>query len=315
MQDTQLKMDNVEQEYFKNGFRENFLESLDQVLKIEHIDISNKATDSEIRYMQMYMEGEMTSDQVDALITKLNSNGDGEKIVCRMLYNGNMAEFKDWRVALRAIKEDLEKAEAGFSNRHVTPEVGKELQDHEKGDHAPAHSLHLNSGLGDNAGFVSRFKLGYVWKLYADGYIMECKPEFVKKLMLEMYDKLVSDYECTLIAQFLNKERRLFESKMLQGDIGDSPIVKDAISIITNRGKTLGLSYEKTDRMGRDARKVCEKFQHDAGKIVGKAVIDGNTPELEQKTARFCKNFIEQNNMNADNVVELLLRMFRRKTK
>ncbi len=79
LQDTQLKMENVEQEYFKNGFRENFLESLDQVLKIEHIDISKKPTDSEIRYMQMFVDGEMTSDEVDALITKLNGNGEGLK--------------------------------------------------------------------------------------------------------------------------------------------------------------------------------------------------------------------------------------------
>jgi len=82
-------MDNVEQEYFKNGFRQNFLVSLDEVFKIEHIDISKKPTDSELRYMQMYIEGELTSDQVDNLIKKLNYNGEGEKIVCRMLYNGN----------------------------------------------------------------------------------------------------------------------------------------------------------------------------------------------------------------------------------
>jgi len=314
LQNPQLSMEKVEDELFKNSFRDNFDMSLESALKICCIDTSQKPTEHEQRIMQMYMQGELDYDQIEALVTRFNENGEGEKIVCRMLCYGNMAEFNELRSMLKAIKEDLERAKNGESNRHVSQDVGKLLQDHEKGDHAPSHSLHLNNGLGDNAGYVSRFKLGYVWRLFADGYIRECKPDMAKELMFDRYDIVISEMKSIQLAEFLTKERRLHESKMLQGDIGDSPVVKDAISIITNEGKKKGLSYEKTDRMGRNARRTCEKFEHDAGKIIGKAVTEGKTPELEQKTARFCKNFIEGNNLNADNVVELLLRMFRRKS-
>ncbi len=89
-----------------------------------------------------------------------------------------------------------------------------------------------------------------------------------------------------MIAEQLNKERRVLEGLLLQGDIGDSPTTKDAISIITNEGKKLGLAYDKTDQMGRIARQRCAKYDHEIGKIVGKATIEGATPEITQKYVR-----------------------------
>ena len=224
-----------------------------------------------------------------------------------------MTEFNDLKIALKAIADDEIKAEEGISGRYVTEEEGKAFQDHEKGTHAPSHSIHLNNGLGENAGFVSRFNRGYVWRLHADGYIRELKIEDVKVLFAERYTIIPSNDESQKIADILNKERKIFEGQMLQGDIGDSPTTKDAISIITNEGKKKGLPYDKTDQMGREARKKCVKYDHEIGKIVGKAVIEkateiGASEEVTQKYARHVTKFITENQLNADNFVEMLLR-------
>jgi len=289
---------------FNNKYRENFEESLSKAIDLSGIDITKKPTDKELHYMQMYMNGEVTHEELELAISRV-----GEKTACNIFTNGNLSEFIDWRSSLKSIAEDLEKAESGISGRLVSVEDGKMFQDHEKGTHAPSHSLHLNGGLGENAGWVGRFNKGYVWRLYADGTIKEIKEDDVKLLFKERYNVIPSSYEAKMIAEIMNKERRVLEGLLLQGDIGDSPTTKDAISIITNEGKKLGLAYDKTDQMGRLARQKCAKYDHEIGKIVGKATIEGATPELTQKYVRHVSKFITENNMNADNFVELLLRL------
>ncbi len=289
---------------FNNKFRENFEDSLVKAINLSGIDITKKPSVKEIHYMEMYMNGEITHQELELAISRV-----GEKTACMLFCNGNMAPFNDWKRALKAIEEDLEKADKGVIGRLVSVEDGKMFQDHEKGTHAPSHSLHLNGGLGENAGWVGRFNKGYVWRLFADGTIKEIKDEDVKLLFKERYNIIPSDYEAKMIAMQLNKERRVLEGLILQGDIGDSPTTKDAISIITNEGKKLGLAYDKTDQMGRIARKRCAKYDHEIGKIVGKVTIEGATPEVTQKYVRHVSKFIAENNMNADNFVELLLRL------
>ncbi len=288
---------------FKNNSRHNFEDSLQKAINVSGVDISRKATDKEIRYMQMYVKGDLTFDELKLAISRF-----GEKTACLIFSNGNLTEFNDLKVALKAIEDDAVKAEQGISGRYVTVEEGKAFQDHEKGTHAPSHSLHLNNGLGENAGFVSRFNRGYVWRLHADGFIRELKIEDVKMLFVERYTVIPSNDEAQKIAIILNKERKIFEGQMLQGDIGDSPTTKDAISIITNEGKKKGLAYDKTDQMGREARKKCVKYDHEIGKIVGKATIEGASEEVTQKYVRHVSKFITENQFNADNFVEMLLR-------
>jgi len=289
---------------FNNKFREGFEESLKEAINLSGIDITRKPSIKEIHYMQMYMNGEVTHEELELAISRV-----GEKTACMIFSNGNLAEFNDWRKELKYIAEDLEKAENGELGRLVSVQDGKAFQDHQKGTHAPSHSLHLNQGLGSNAGWVGRFHKGYVWRLFADGTIREIQEEDVKLLFKERYDVIPSSYEAKMIADKLNRERRILEGLLLQGDIGDSPTTKDAISIITNEGKKLGLAYDKTDQMGRLARKRCAKYDHEIGKIVGKATIEGATPEVTQKYVRHVNKFISENNMNADNFVELLLRV------
>lgn len=289
---------------YNNSYKDNFEESLQKAIKVSCIDISRKPTDKETRtFMQLYIKGKLTHEELELAINRF-----GEKIACLVISNGNLSEFNDLRRDLKANAEDMKKAERGISGRVVSEDVGKELQDHAKGTHAPSHSLHLNNGLGENAGFVSIFHRGYVWRLHADGYLKELKAGDVKIMFAEKYDIIPSDDEASKIAEILNKERKVFEGKMLQGEIGDSPTTKDAISIITNEGKKKGLAYDKTDQMGRNARKKCAKYDHEIGVIVGKAEIQGDSEELEKKYARHVSKFITENNFNADNFVSLLFK-------
>ena len=299
-----LTLERLETE-FNNKYRENFEATLKNAINLSGIDITKNPTAKEIHYMQMYMDGELTHQELELAISRV-----GFKVACNIFSNGNLAEFNDLRKDLKSISDDMAKAESGISGRLVTVEEGKAFQDHEKGTHAPSHSLHLNGGLGENAGWVGRFNRGYVWRLFADGTIKEVGATDVKLLFKERYSIIPSEYEAKMIAIILNKERKVHEGQLLQGDIGDSPTTKDAISIITNEGKKKGLAYDKTDQLGREARKKCAKYDHEIGKIVGKTTIEGATPELTQKYARHVTKFISENNLNADNFVELLLRAF-----
>lgn len=295
---------------FLNGYRENFDDSIGKAIKISGINTQKEVSPQEFHQMQMYMNGDISWNKLKDLISRM-----GEKTVCNIFCNGNLAEFNDWKLALKSIEEDMEKARSSESPRYVTVDEGKMFQDHKTGDHAPTHATHLNNGLGDNAGFVSRYNTGYVWRLFADGYIRQIDGIMVKKLFFERYDIIPSDLEAKTIADLMNKERRIFEGQVLQGDIGDSPMVKDAVSIVTNEGKKKGLSYQRTDAMGREVRRACEKLERDAGKIIGKAKVQGATPELEQKYARVVSNVLDETNMTWDNFISCLWKIRGRKNK
>ena len=294
---------------FLNQYRENFEESLEKAIKTGGgtINIHKEVSVQEIHYMQMYMDGDMTWKKLNNIISRM-----GEKMTCNILSNGNLAEFNDWKLGLKAIEEDEAKARMEESPKYVSEDVGKMMQDHSTGDHAPTHSTHFGNGLGDNAGFVSRYNTGYVWRLFADGYIRQIDIPMVKKLFFERYELIPSDLEAKSIADLLNKERRIFEGQMLQGEIGDSPMVKDAVSIVTNEGKKKGLSYQRTDAMGREVRRACEKLERDAGKIIGKAKVQGATPELEQKYAKMVSNVLDETNMTWDNFIACLFKIKRK---
>ena len=297
------------QQEFLNGYRDNFDQSLTKVIKLSGINIEKEISAQEFHAMQMYMSENITWKKLKNLISRM-----GDKTVCNIFCNANLAEYNDWKEALKSIETDLETAKEKESPKYVTVDEGKMMQDHSKGDHAPTHATHLNNGLGDNAGFVSRYNTGYVWRLFADGYIRNIDANMVKKLFFERYDIIPSELEANTISDLLNKERRIFEGQVLQGDIGDSRMVKDAVSIITNEGKKKGLSYQKTDSMGREVRRACEKLERDAGKIIGKAKIEGGTPELTQKYARVVSNVLDETNMTWDNFIACLFKV-RKKSK
>jgi len=291
---------------FLNQYRDNFEESLKKVIHTggTGINIHKEVSAQEIHYMQMYMDDNITWSKVKDLIERMS-----EKTVCNIFCNGNLAEFNDWKDDLKSIEEDMKLARTDENPKYVSEDVGKMMQDHTTGDHAPAHSTHFGNGLGDNAGFVSRYNTGYVWRLFADGYIRSIDSIMVKKLFFERYDIIPSELEAKTISDLLNKERRIFEGQMLQGDIGDSKIVRDAISIVTNEGKKHGLSYQKTDAMGKEVRRACEKIERDAGKIIGKAKVEGATPEITQKYAKMVSNVIEETNMTWDNFISCLFKI------
>jgi len=292
------------QQEFRNQYRENFDESLEKVIKVSGINIQKEITPHELHFLQMYMDGDITYKKLEAFIKRL-----GEKTVCNIFNNGNLAEFYDWKKDLKCIQEDMEKASKGINPKYVTVEEGKAFQDHDKGHYAPAHATHLNNGLGDNAGFVSRYNTGYVWRLFADGYIRQIDAIMVKKLFVDRYEIIPSNIEAKNIADLMNRERRIFEGQVLQGNIGDSRMVQDAVSIVTNEGKKKGLSYEKTDRMGKEVRRACEKLERDAGKIIGKAKVEGATDEITQKYARVVSNVLEETNMTWDNFIACLFKI------
>ena len=73
---SEVTLERVESE-FKNKYRENFEESLKQAIDQTGVVVTRKPTDKEIRYMQMYMNGEVTYQELQLAISRV-----GEKIAC-----------------------------------------------------------------------------------------------------------------------------------------------------------------------------------------------------------------------------------------
>lgn len=290
----------------KPSYRNSFEESLTKSLRIRGINTKKEISISDAVMMKQFMDKGINYDGLRKWIKKY-----GEKSIIHNLFNGNRYEFNGFVDSLKAIKADLEKTESDENQVYVTSETGKMLHDPKKGDHAPAHATHFNQGLGSDAGWVGLHNMGYVAKLFADGFLQKIDSVGAKSLVYEWYGLIISEAEAFAVAEDLNRDRRNFEGKMLQGTIGDSKTVKDAISIITNKGKADGMSYEKTNMLGVEVRKTCQKFDSVAGKIIGRAKIDGDSQELNSKTARLFANILEGTAQNTGNVLALLEKMIK----
>lgn len=86
--------------------RHNFEDSLQKAINISGINVSKKPTDKEIRYMQMYVTGQLTHAELKLAISRF-----GEKTACMIFSNGNLSEFIELQRDLKSIAEDEEKAE------------------------------------------------------------------------------------------------------------------------------------------------------------------------------------------------------------
>ena len=294
MQETKL----VQKEELFSTYREDFDRSLESVLLIHGIQ-KNNVTRDDIACMGIFLEGDMTFLGMQKLIAKF-----GKKPIITNCFNGNMSEFEEYLKALQASEKDTERAKT--YDGYTSEEDGKLLLNSDETTYSRLHSTHYNRGLGANAGFVSLNDHGYVWQLFADGYLQNITPQHVKHLVFERYSVVVDSIQAEEIARQLNKDRRVFEGKILQGQIGDSRTVKDAISIITNEGKKKSLAFDRTNQMGDSARKICEKLDSETGKIVGRAVIDGNTQDLNSKTAHHILDLVQSTNQDVDDVLSLV---------
>ena len=295
------ELQQIEQgKFLCNPFRENFEESLSRSIGSKHgIDLQRRLKQKDSIRMQMLFDGVVDSEIFEGWI-----KNDGVKYICKTFFGSTMSELDAYRKALRSMRKDME--DYREENYYMSEEDGKLLHSSENADHTPPHPAHFNKGLGENAGFVARNKHGYVYQLFADGYLRKIDVFGVKKLLFERYEIIVSDNEASMIAEDLNTDRLVFLGKSLQGEIGDSPMVRDAVSAITTEGKTKGLSYENTYQKGIQVRQVCSKIEHEAGKIVGKAIVEGNSQELNSKTARMVFNLIQGTQQNVGNVLALV---------
>ena len=295
------KVSYEQMELLSSPVRENFEESFSRSIDNHGIHIKKQNKQKDLERMQLLLDDDVDIEAFESWVKE-----DGKKYICKTLFNSEMSAFEAYHKELRLLRQDRDNFHEG--DHYMNEEDGKLLQG-QSGDHTPAHPAHFNKGLGENAGFVTRNNHGYVWQLFADGYLRKIELAGVKSLLFQRYQIMVSDHEADKIAQDLNNDRLVFLGKSLQGDIGDSPMTKDAVSMITSQGKTNSLSYEATYSKGLEVRKVCSKLEHEAGKIIGKACVEGNSPELNSKTARVIYNFIQGTNQDMENILAQISKM------
>jgi len=239
-----------------------FTESYDVVIKriTNEMGIEKRSNlkKREYRYMQRFIKGTITDDQFKLLIKKF-----GEKEICRNCFNSSWEEFEAYKLDLQAIKIDDEDVAKNGAYRTVSEADGKAFQDPKYGTYIPTHTTHFDKNLGDTAGFVSLGNRGYVANLFKKGYIRKIQSGGAKQLVYKETGEIISDYEAIVVAQALNQERIIIEANMIQNVHGDSKTTKQAISIITNEGKKKNWNYPKTNDLGLEVRKECQKYDNE----------------------------------------------------
>lgn len=291
----------------KSHYREFFDRTVERIANekgIEKVDHSR----AELEYMTKFMENDLTVKEFDELIKRF-----GENTVCVNCFNGSKALLQDSRIALVAIENDLEYAKDHEPRALYSGQQGKEIHDPLKGDHAPTHATHFNNGLGDNAGWVSRNRKGYVWELSAEGVVPQVDEKKTQRMIFEQYHKILTLQEAKEYSDEINRAIKNYLANALQGTIGDSKTAKLAVSIITKEGTKKSWNYEKTNAIGIEVRQACEKYDQEIGKLVGYAKVHGHDEKTDRKLARTVTNLCNTMNVDVGNFYSLLGKILRMK--
>ena len=151
---------------------------------------------------------------------------------------------------------------------------------------------------------------GYVANLFKKGYIRQIQSGGAKQLVFLETGEIISDYEANVVARALNHERIIIEANMIQNVHGDSKTTKQAISIITNEGKKKSWNYPKTNDLGLEVRKECQKYDNEFGKLLAYAKTGQLKDEKKrQKASRLIFNIIKALNVNVDDCVATVTKM------
>jgi len=288
-----------------NSFVEHFDKALERILNEMGIERRSKLTKREYRYMEQFLKGNTTFKKFNKLIEKF-----GEKEICRNCFNSSWNEFYEYKKILQSIEVDRIDVEKNGKYQPLTEEEGKAIQDPRTGNHIPALMTHFEKNLGDLAGFVSLSNRGYVAELFKQGYIRKITPESAKRLVFEATHEVISDIESHSVAHGLNQERMIIEANMIQNVHGDSKTTKQAISIITNAGKKNSWTYAKTNELGTEVRKECQKYDNEFGKLIAYAKTEEIPLEKKEgKASRLLFNMMKAMNLNVDNCVASITKM------
>lgn len=285
------------EQYLKNEVESTIEDSLKNGIRELGINLKRDVSDHEYHIMEKYMQGEISYDDI-VDYEKVYSI----KLMCLWLSNGNLAEYNSTKADLKAIDEAEESKLKDENPLCVSIEVGKQLQDKITGNYAPAHTTHFEKGLGINHGLISRNDAGLVYHLFKKGVLREITIHEVKTMIFNDFGIIISDIEGEKLKVRIDRDRKIKEGQMLQGEIGDSKLVKDAISIITNKGKEKHMTYEQTNILGTNARKMMDALK-ETGKIAGKAQIQSDKDELERKFAKAISNYAEAGGMDISNII------------
>jgi len=288
-------------------YRSFFDQTLETIAKQKGIERQNP-TKEEIDYMTKFINCELEHADFEVLIKRF-----GEKTIIVNCFGGIKTDFEEHRIALKTINEDMEYAKQHDRTNLYSPEQGKEIHDRKTGDHSPTHATHFNKSLGDDAGWVSFSRRGYVWELSADGIIQQLDIQKTQQMILELYHKVIPAHEAKEITDQINKNMKYYLANALQGTVGDSRTAKQGITIVTKAGQKKHWSFEKTNTVGMEVRNLCEKLDKDFGKLVAEAKVNGTTEKTEEKLARTIVNVANELNMNGDNFFSLIEKLWKRK--
>lgn len=277
-------MSTVELQKVASEKQEQITEIVTKNLKLFNVSTYKQTLSSRLfEFMESISNRPISKAELESAIDEF-----GEKTVINYVFAGDRGSYYDTIKAFADEKYSKELIAEGLHPLYVSEEEAKLYHSAEHiGTHAQIMQSHVN-GVGTQhaqAGNTS----GLLFDLFKSGVLMKLSAEGLMDYVFQTYNRVITKPIAEQIVAEINKQRLSYENKMFT-DLGDDKMTKTALRKVTKHCQDNGLSFEASNQLGSQARKLVTSLESSLGNEIGKMITNEEDPAsmIERITLKLC---------------------------
>jgi len=206
-----------------------------------------------------------------------------KKTFLNLFYEGSSSLMELTEQAFKDVRLENAMLKQGIHPLLVSVEEAKLFHSKEHGTHSPIISTHYIK-IGTTHG-ESRTQTGLIADLYKAGYLQEITPEGLIAYAYEQHKRIIRVDSAKKMCVEINKQHKFQISSLIDGRVGEDKMTKKVLEIISKHGMKEQWSFEKTNNLGNQGRKIVRAMNDDFGKEIGNMIVKQTTENKEELAA------------------------------
>lgn len=258
--------------------------------------------------VRKYADREMTESDYFEMKNKYD-----KKTFLNLFFEGSSSLMELTEQSFNDIKLEKAMLSQGIHPLLVSEEEAKLFHSKEHGTHSPVISTH-HIKIGTTHG-ESRTQTGLIADLYKAGYLQEITPEGLIAYAYEQHKRIIRVDTAKKMCVEINKQHKFQMSSLIDGRDGEDKMTKKVLEIISKHGIKEQWSFEKTNNLGNQGRKIVRAMNDDFGKEIGNMVVKQTTDNREELAANHMEHVCKTLGIAFDDFLAVAWYKVRGKTK
>ncbi len=266
--------------------QEEVLRGIENPVDLMDRALNKNSQSQQISTMEMYQDAKIYADremtEEDYFLMKEKYN---EKQFLNLFFEGSKHLMELTERSFKDIKFENEMIKKGIHPLIVNEDEAKIFHSKDLGTHSPIISTH-HIRIGTPHG-ITRSEVGLLSDLYKCGYLQEITPEALIAYAYEEKKRVLRVDTAKKMCKEINKQRKEQVSSLIDGRDGEDKMTKKVLEIISKKGMAEHWSFEKTNNLGVQGRRLVKMINDDFGKEIGNMLVKQNNknPTLNAELA------------------------------